>query len=156
MKTRGRPKKYNSDKERLTEYAKRAREKYAVTKTGEVREYIKSEIVEKHRGTPWYAMYHRMKTRAKKNNWDFDITIEWLADLWIKAEVCPLLDIPYKIAEQHPHNKSVDRIDSNRGYTKDNVWIVSRRSNTIKNDASIEELLLITENLKSKLGDDPR
>jgi hypothetical protein len=42
---------------------------------------------------------------------------------------------------------SVDRIDSSKGYTRENVWIISKRANVIKNNASIEELRMIYEGL---------
>jgi hypothetical protein len=43
---------------------------------------------------------------------------------------------------------SLDRIDSNKGYVKGNVWVISRRANVIKNNATLEELELLTNNLK--------
>jgi predicted RND superfamily exporter protein len=46
------------------------------------------------------------------------------------------------------YTPSLDRIDSKKGYTPDNVWVISHRANQIKNDATIEELKLITENLE--------
>ena len=35
------------------------------------------------------------------------------------------------------------------GYTKGNVWIVSRRANMIKSDATLEELELLVNNLRT-------
>ena len=37
------------------------------------------------------------------------------------------------------------------GYVKGNVWIVSRRANTIKNDATFEEFELIARNLRARI-----
>ena len=48
-----------------------------------------------------------------------------------------------------PYAASLDRIDSNKGYTPDNIWVVSSRANTLKNDASLQELELLVENLKA-------
>ena len=56
---------------------------------------------------------------------------------------CPLLDIPI---EQNPRVKrtrnspSLDRLDSRRGYEKDNIVVVSWRANDLKGDASLEEM----------------
>ena len=36
---------------------------------------------------------------------------------------------------------SPDRIDNERGYTTDNVWLVTARANSLKSDMTIEELL---------------
>lgn len=38
---------------------------------------------------------------------------------------------------------SLDRIDSSRGYTMDNVWIISWRANNVKGDASEQELIAV-------------
>jgi len=44
----------------------------------------------------------------------------------------------------------LDRIDNNKGYIKDNVWVISRKANTIKNNASLEELKALVAALESK------
>jgi len=46
------------------------------------------------------------------------------------------------------HSPSIDRKDSKKGYTPDNIWVISNRANTLKNDATIQELELLVENLK--------
>lgn len=69
--------------------------------------------------------------------------------------ICPLLGIEISMdlgKGQQLNGPSLDRKDPKRGYTKDNVWIISRRANNIKNDASIEELELILNNLKKAMG----
>ena len=44
-------------------------------------------------------------------------------------------------------NVSVDRIDSNKGYTKNNVQLVCMAINQMKSDMSIEELLYFCEHI---------
>ena len=66
-------------------------------------------------------------------------------------EYCPVLGIKLEPGS-HSHqdcSPSVDRIDSTKGYTKDNVWIISARANRIKNNATIEEIGMLYEALKS-------
>lgn len=46
---------------------------------------------------------------------------------------------------------SLDRIDSSKGYISGNVKVISKRANAIKNDATLEELLLIVEYVKKNL-----
>lgn len=66
-------------------------------------------------------------------------------------EYCPVLGIKLQPGS-HSHqdcSPSVDRIDSTKGYTRDNVWIISARANRIKNNATIEEIGMLYEALKS-------
>ena len=66
-------------------------------------------------------------------------------------EYCPVLGIKLEPGS-HSHqdcSPSVDRIDSTKGYTKDNVWIISARANRIKNNATLEEIGMLYEALKS-------
>jgi hypothetical protein len=69
----------------------------------------------------------------------------------IIPEYCPVLGIKLEPgSDSHQDcSPSVDRIDSTKGYTKDNVWIISARANRIKNNATIEEIGMLYEALKS-------
>ena len=49
---------------------------------------------------------------------------------------------------QYRISKGLDRIDSTKGYIKGNVWVISNRANTLKNDASLQELKTLVENLE--------
>ena len=66
-------------------------------------------------------------------------------------EYCPVLGIKLQPGShsQQDYSPSVDRIDSTKGYTKDNVWIISARANRIKNNATLEEIGMLYEALKS-------
>lgn len=80
------------------------------------------------------------KYRAKKKNLEFNLSLE---DIKI-PEVCPVLGIKLKknTGGRLPsdYSPSVDRIDNEKGYTKDNIRIISFRANTIKGYATKEEL----------------
>lgn len=91
------------------------------------------------------AIWSRAKYRAKERGIEFTITKE---DIVI-PDKCPLLGIDIiPKAKDRTRSPSLDRIDSTKGYTPDNIWVVSSRANTLKNDASIQELELLVENLK--------
>ena len=93
-----------------------------------------------------YKMLARAKSRAKKNNLPFNLELDDIAI----PERCPLLGI--KIESNNfrnsPNNPSLDKIIPEKGYIKGNVWVISNRANTLKNDASLQELELLVENLK--------
>jgi len=84
-----------------------------------------------------YQLYYRAKVRAKKKKLEFSIQEK---DIFIPA-LCPVFKIPMKVP-------SLDRKDSSKGYTKDNIQVISNRANVLKNNATIEELELVIEHLK--------
>lgn len=89
------------------------------------------------------------RARAKKKGLEFNITKD---DITIPSE-CPLLGIAINVSDGKAmsNSASIDRIDSNKGYTKDNVWVVSHKANTIKSNATLEELELLVKNLRNKI-----
>lgn len=97
-----------------------------------------------------YRILTRAKSRAKQNNIPFNLTIE---DIEV-PEVCPLLGIPIEIQPNkgyHPNSPSLDKIIPEKGYIKGNVWVISNRANTLKNDATLSELKLLVERLEEVL-----
>jgi len=92
------------------------------------------------------------RRRAKKKNLPFDIDQDYLRS--IVPSFCPVLGIslewsarraPKNQSTPLPNSPSLDRIDPERGYVKGNAWIISHRANTIKSDATHEELKLVTK-----------
>lgn len=101
-----------------------------------------------------YRLYS-IKAKCKKLNIEFNIDE---TDIKIPSH-CPLLELPlirYSDYKEHGASKdrkhlwSIDRKDPTKGYVKGNVWVVSLRANTIKNDATLEELELLTDNLRKE------
>lgn len=79
-----------------------------------------------------------LKTRAKKRGIAMTLTTEDI-DL---PEICPVLGIKlFRGRGTNNHNApSVDRFDNNKGYTKDNIRIISLRANNLKNNATLDEM----------------
>lgn len=70
---------------------------------------------------------------------------------------CPVLGVKLDYSEKIVNGRSefspsLDRIDPMKGYTKDNVAVISWRANRIKNDGTTEEHRLIYEFMKNKLN----
>lgn len=90
-----------------------------------------------------------IRCRSKAKGREFNI--KWTDIEW--PEDCPLLNIKinYQANSYDPNSPSIDRIDSSKGYTKENCWVISRRANTIKSDATLEEILTLARNLEKYL-----
>lgn len=90
-----------------------------------------------------YALNH-IKDRAKRKGLEFKLE---LADI-VPPDYCPILKLKLERSEGFgPKNSSpsVDRIDSTKGYTKDNIQVISNLANRMKTDATPEQLLMFAE-----------
>lgn len=94
------------------------------------------------------------RDRAKSKNIYFDLTKEFLLDLWDKQEgKCALtgLDMTYDMYNGRTYtNVSIDRIDVSKGYTKDNVQLVCMAANQAKSDLTDEQLYQICKGIVDK------
>mgnify|MGYP006266943759 CR=1 FL=1 len=95
-------------------------------------------------------MIHHARKRAIAKNLPFNINAEYLRS--IVPSYCPIFGTKLEWSIRRgdaghalPNSPSLDRIDPSKGYVKGNVWIISHRANGIKNDASHEELKLVTK-----------
>jgi hypothetical protein len=96
-----------------------------------------------------YSLFNNAKSRAKNFNLPFEICID---DIVIPSH-CPLLGIPIICGRDKSYFDcpSIDRKNSKLGYTKENCWVISHKANKIKNNATLDEIILLTENLKKYL-----
>lgn len=83
------------------------------------------------------SIFTYIKAGAKKRNKDFDITIEYMNELWEKQNgICALsgiqLNISEKVTDRTNTTASLDRIDSSKGYVEGNVQWVHKDINRIK------------------------
>lgn len=121
---------YRKNRDWIDASNKKSREKH--------KERWAEERKNRHAIDPIPNMLQTAKRRARERGLDFNITSE---DLKL-PEICPALGVPIKVTrgKATPFSPSLDRVDNTKGYIKGNVVIVSYRANTVKNDASIEEL----------------
>jgi hypothetical protein len=93
-----------------------------------------------------YRIWVTCKSRASTKGIPFEIEV---SDIVI-PEFCPLLGIKLN-TEPNKDNRwaspSIDRLIPEKGYIKGNILICSMRANTIKNNASVDELMTLTDNL---------
>lgn len=121
----------------LTAFYKRSDERYYRSNCKECEKKNFSTFRKKN---PHIAHLANAKQRAKKLNLEFSIDKTWYYENL--PEKCPVFDVPLS---EGPFAPSIDRLDSKKGYTKENCRIISMRANTIKNDATAEELLKIID-----------
>jgi hypothetical protein len=86
-------------------------------------------------------LFHLAKARAKKHGFEFALSP---ADIIIPSH-CPILGIPLQAGEKiwTDHSPSLDRIDTAKGYVRDNVQIISCLANRIKTNATPEQILAV-------------
>lgn len=100
----------------------------------------------RERANPEKRLYNAAKYRSSKNGLEFNIS---LSDIKI-PDVCPVLGIPLVQGNEEFNNSpSLDRIDSTKGYIVGNIQVISQRANTIKRDATLEELKLLVKHLET-------
>ena len=102
---------------------------------------------------PERMMLYSCKNRAKKKGWEFNIDE---SDIHI-PKYCPILNIeliPGGMGKQSFNSPSIDRIDSNKGYIKGNVRIISLRANMMKNDADLQELEEFCKNVLNYINNE--
>lgn len=87
-------------------------------------------------------IWFRAKNRASQKGLEFNIEVE---DIEI-PDTCPVLGKRLRVNTKY--SPSIDRIDPNKGYIKNNIRIISNRANTLKNNASIEELEALLKDMK--------
>lgn len=87
------------------------------------------------------GMLENCRHRAKLGNFECSLVI---GDIQIPSH-CPILGIPLQhgFESGRDTSPSVDRIDTTKGYTKDNIHIISYKANRIKSNATPEELIAI-------------
>ncbi len=93
------------------------------------------------------------KHRAIKNNLEFEITDQIIKEkIETQEGLCYISKQPLSYNENDWNSLSLDRLDSNLGYTIQNTIVVTKFVNNSKNNLSLDEYLnlikLVCENIK--------
>ena len=88
--------------------------------------------------TPEKELLKAARRRARQRNRPFGIS---LTDIKITKR-CPILGTPLVVAVGHAteQSPSLDEITVGKGYVPDNIQVISRKANTMKSNATPEEL----------------
>lgn len=106
-------------------------------------EYEKQRRAENWKSKPAQSMLNNSKQRAKLAGLEHTLTLDDI----IIPDYCPVLGIKLEVGDRKNHQNapSIDRIDNTKGYTKDNIVVVSIRANLLKKDATVQELIALAE-----------
>ena len=89
-------------------------------------------------------LFFGAKNRAKRKNLDFNLTIDFLLNLYVEQSgKCALTGIKMRhtiLEGKIKTNISIDKIDATKGYIETNVQLVCSIVNTMKSDMSLEDL----------------
>ena len=95
------------------------------------------------------------RARAKECGIPFNITVDDVQEVWEKqGGKCYYTDQPMILGPSPRRWQcvSIDRVDSNRGYEKDNIVLCRGIVNLVKNELSVSELLEIVDNISSTMS----
>ena len=108
-----------------------------------------------YRKSPFAQMFYLTKKRSEQKGFEFDLDRDFIKNLYANMpERCPILGIKLERAPvgskkyQLDTSPSLDRINSKKGYTKDNVKIISNLANRIKQDATVDQIEKVWKYLK--------
>lgn len=95
-------------------------------------------------------LLYQSRARARNKNLEHNLELQDILDIWPVDNKCPVygFELVWNDFRFRRTSPSIDRIDSTKGYIKDNVQIISFRANELKRDATLEELEILVNYLK--------
>ena len=93
-----------------------------------------------------------IKRNAERRNIEFDITIEYIWEIFVKQnKKCALSGKDLKfgriVRDKKGKNVSVDRIDSSKGYVNGNIQWIDKQINIMKNNLNETEFLQLCNDI---------
>jgi hypothetical protein len=114
----------------------------------------KVNIQKRKEEAPLKLLFGSIKIGAKRRNIDFEIDFEFILNLWEKQNgkcYYSKVDMKYIAFNKNPFQVSIDRIESSKGYTKNNTVLCCQSINYMKNDYPIESFNLFFNSLQDAL-----
>jgi hypothetical protein len=132
---KSRKKWYDVNPDKAREFSKKYREAIAdKMKNGDIPIWAKCRI-------------NAIKFKCTKNGIPFDLDVEYLVSIYPKDGKCPVFGTPLIIGDKI-NCPSIDRIIPSKGYKKGNVRIISNTANTLKSNATLEQLIMLGDDAK--------
>lgn len=95
------------------------------------------------------SLWKMAKTRATRQKLAFDLTKDWIQEQ-VEQGACAVTNLPFSLEAnggRSPWAPSLDRIDPEKGYTKDNVQVVCWLYNNAKHTYSHDDILQLAQAL---------
>lgn len=96
---------------------------------------------------PRKALWISSKDSAKTRGFEHNIKVE---DIIIPTH-CPVLGLELKPKGRDENSMTLDRIDTNKGYVKGNIAVISWKANKLKSNGTVEEFEKILSYMKKEL-----
>jgi len=126
------------------EVTKRASLRYRTSEYGRRKRNINTKRYRSTIHGHMQKLWAQTRSRAQNRNLEFNITVDFLKRLWNTQD--GRCAVTFKLLHyglgtgRHKDGISIDRVDSSRGYTKDNVRFICDAVNMMKNNMPDEEL----------------
>ena len=116
--------------------------------------WVKEWKMEYHKQNPKKKLLWAARRRAKDKGLDFNITEEDI----IIPEYCPYLGIKLEHNARRGTDRanvlSLDRVNPKLGYVKGNIEVISHKANTMKNNATVSELISFSKQVMKRYLND--
>lgn len=99
------------------------------------------------------ALSSMIKNAKARNKFVVDIDPWFLCQFAKNVIHCSILGVPLLFGgtgKIQDNSASIDRFDTSKGYTENNVWIISHKANRMKSDATLTEIKKVLEYMKQK------
>lgn len=120
---------------------------------GDRAEYIRDWNKRKLREDPARRLLYSARARASRFNLDCTISLD---DIVIPTH-CPYLGIELTAFSERgtprTASMSLDRIDPSKGYTPDNIEVISWLANTMKSKATKEQLIMFSKTVLGRFSE---
>lgn len=123
-----------------------------VEKKPEIKAWEKKYLTEKRKVFSFRltALLNTSRQRAVLKNREHTIILQDLMDLYPVDGKCPVYGTLLEFGNSgfRENSPSIDRIDSNKGYTRSNIQIISWKANRLKSYATIDDLEILLAFMK--------